>query len=217
MMRPAAAVLALALLAMPVPAPAQAPAPVAPDIPAQTFSNDPTHTTLDFALSHLGFSTYRGRFGDVAIALTLDPQKPETASLHATVRLASLQVPNPPEGFVATLMGPDWFDASAHPEATFTSDRIALTGPDTATITGTLTLHGVSAPLALQARFNGGYGEHPLEARPRLGFSATGTFRRSDFGMAMFVPPAGETFGIGDEITLTIEAEMLGAVIDKAQ
>lgn len=197
--------------------PTALPAQAVPDIPEQAFVNDPSHTSLDFGVSHLGFSTYRGRFDDVTIALTLDPQRPEAAQLSATVQLASLQVPNPPEGFLATLLGPDWFDAGAHPEASFVSTQVAPTGPDTATITGTLTMHGVSGPLTLQARYNGGYASHPLEPRARMGFTASGTFRRSAFGMGFLVPPPGETFGIGDEVTLTIEAEMLGPLQDAAQ
>ena len=213
MLRPALLLIGLVALAVPAAALAQA----VPDIPEQAFTNDPSHTSLDFAVSHLGFSAYRGRFGDVAIDLTLDPKDPGRAQLAATVRLDSLQVPNPPEGFVATLLGPDWFDAGAYPEARFVSERIDVTGPDTATVTGTLTLHGVSAPLTLQARYNGGYASHPLEPRARMGFSASGTFRRSDFGMDFLLPPPGGTFGIGDEITLRIEAEMLGPLQAPAQ
>jgi polyisoprenoid-binding protein YceI len=181
-----------------------------PAIPEQVLTNDPTHTTVGFAVSHLGFSTYRGGFGDVAVKLRLDTAHPEAASLDAVVAVDSLIVPNPPEGFIDTLLGPDWFDAAKYPAARFVSDSITLTGPTTADIHGTLTLHGVSGPLTLAATFNGGYAEHPLDQRPRLGFSATGSFNRSDFGMDFFVPPPGETFGIGDAITLTIDVEMVG-------
>ena len=54
-----------------------------PAIPEQVLTNDPSHTTVDFGLSHLGFSTYRGSFGDVAIKLTLDTAHPEAAKLDA--------------------------------------------------------------------------------------------------------------------------------------
>ncbi|MCA8879487.1 MAG: YceI family protein [Rhodobacteraceae bacterium] len=183
-----------------------------PAIPEQVLTNDPSHTTVDFGLSHLGFSTYRGSFGDVAIKLTLDTAHPEAAKLDAVVGIDSLIVPNPPAGFLDTLLGPDWFDAAKYPEAHFVSDSITLTGPTTADIHGTLTLHGVTRTFMLKATFNGGYAEHPLEPRPRLGFAATGSFKRSDFDMGFFVPPAGETFGIGDAVTLTIDVEMIGAM-----
>lgn len=208
-----AVLIAAALGAGPLPGQAQ----TVPQVPEQVFTNDPSHTSVDFAVSHLGFSTYRGSFDDVAITLTLDTAKPESASLRATVDTGSLRVPNPPEGFLDTLLGPDWFHHGKFPEATFVSGKVVKTGPTTADIEGTLTLHGVSAPLTLSARFNGGYDRHPLEPRPRLGFSATATFKRSDFGMAFFVPPPGDTFGIGDEITLSIEAEMLGALLENPQ
>ena len=74
-----------------------------------------------------------------------------------------------------------------------------VTGARTADITGALTLHGVTQPLVLHARFNGA-GVNPLDHAYTSGFEATGVIRRSEFGVAKYVPL------VGDEVTLTISA-----------
>jgi polyisoprenoid-binding protein YceI len=77
-------------------------------------------------------------------------------------------------------------------------------------ITGDLTLHGVTKPVVLEATFNGGYAGHPMDPHARIGFSARGTFNRSDFGMVYGIPAPGTTMGVSDAVNVTIEAEFSG-------
>ncbi|CAN5444608.1 hypothetical protein BH10PSE4_BH10PSE4_28110 [soil metagenome] len=97
-----------------------------------------------------------------------------------------------------------------YPAITFRSTQVVVTGPNTAKITGDLTLHGVTKPVVLEASFNGGYAGFEMDPHARVGFSAHGVFKRSDFGMGFGVPAPGSTMGVGDEVDVRIETEFSG-------
>ena len=180
-------------LVKPVPPPPGEPGePVASHVPdakqpAGLYALDPAHSTVVFKLSHLGFSHYTAGFSKIAGDLQIDPAKPEAAQLSVTIDTKSLTLPAPPAGFHDTLTGKDWLDAARCPQITFKSTKIARTGPDTADVTGDLTLHCVTKPVTLQAKFNGGYPPNAYDGA-RLGFSGKTSFRRSDFGLASGIP-----------------------------
>ncbi|MDB5663406.1 MAG: polyisoprenoid-binding protein, partial [Sphingomonas bacterium] len=79
-----------------------------------------------------------------------------------------------------------------------------------ARITGELTLHGVTKPVTLDAKYNGGWAGIDMDPHARIGFSATGSFRRSAFGVSFGVPAPGTNMGVGDEVQIAIEAEFSG-------
>lgn len=185
-------------------------ASAAPVAPAGHYTLDKAHASLVFRLSHLGFSFYTARFARFDATLDIDPAKPEAARVEATIDPASLDLPAPPEGFKAALLGPDWLDAGAYPTVVFRSTKVTPTGERTAKIAGELTLHGVTKAVTLDATFNGGYAGHPMDPHARIGFSATGAFNRSDFGIAYGIPAPGTTMGVGDEVAVAIEAEFSG-------
>lgn len=203
-------VLALASVAAAVPIPSAAqelPAPV-----AGNFTLDLGHGRLLFRVSHLGFSNYTALFTDFDADLVFDPENPESMSVTATVNVASLEThyPDPALDFNAVITGPDLLDAARFPEMTFRSTQVVLTGTNTADVTGDLTLHGVTRPVTLSVVYNGGYGSHPLDpGGARIGFSATGSLNRSDFGMPYGIPAPGSTMGVGDRVEILIEAEFI--------
>ena len=89
-----------------------------------------------------------------------------------------------------------------------TSTSVTLTGPNTADVTGDLTLHGVTRPITLAVAYNGGWGAMPMDpAGARIGFSATGRLNRSDFGIGYGLPAPGTTMGVWDEVKIEIETE----------
>lgn len=189
---------------------AAAAAPSIEGLPAGDYKLDPTHSTLIFSASHLGFSNYTAQFTTFNADLKLDPANPGEAVLTASVDPASLWLPNPPAGFVDEIKGKDWIDALQFPQITFQSTTIAKTGENTANVAGNLTLHGVTKPIMLEVVFNGGYAGHQYEPNARLGFSARGTFKRSDFGIAYGIPSPGSNMGVSDEVKVTIETEFTG-------
>ncbi|HWU50627.1 MAG TPA: YceI family protein, partial [Asticcacaulis sp.] len=94
------------------------------------------------------------------------------------------------------------------------STAITRTGPATADISGNLTLHGVARPVVLHVRFNGGYPGLPgYDPNARIGFSATGSLKRSDFGISFGVPQAGSSMGVSDQVDFQIETEFTGPAL----
>lgn len=195
--------------AAPEPA-AAAPAAEPVKLPAGEYRLDRSHASVTFRVNHLGFSTYAAGFDEVDATLNLDPANPAASSLTATIRPASLDLPTPPEGFLEEMLGETWFDAAAHPEIRFQSASIVQTGPDTADVTGDLTLRGITKPVTLGVTFNGGWEGIPPDPFARAGFSATGTLKRSDFGMAFGIPEPGSEMGVSDEVAFAIETEFTG-------
>ncbi|PQA88816.1 polyisoprenoid-binding protein [Marinicaulis flavus] len=200
------------------PAKQAADAPSASEAPAQAITApageyrlDKSHANLVFRVDHLGFSHYTGIFADYDATLQFDPAAPENMSVEAVIMAPSLTVPAPPEGFHATLLGPDWFDADEYPQITFRSTKVTQTGPRKATVEGELTMLGVTAPVSMEAEFIGGYaGYPPYDPNARIGFSAHGILSRSDFGFTQGLPPEGSTMGVGDAVSFQIDAEFTG-------
>lgn len=194
------------------PEPAVPPAATDP-LPAGTYKIDRAHTSLLFRVSHLGFSNYTARFKHVEATLELDPANPSAARLEAKIDPKSLETDYPDPAtldFNAQLTGPEWLDAAKYPEITLRSTAIELTGENTANITADLSLHGVTKPITLVATFNGGYAGHPFDRAARIGFSAHGSFKRSDFGIAYGIPAPGTTMGVSDDVEVIIETEFSG-------
>jgi polyisoprenoid-binding protein YceI len=192
--------------------PEVAPAVSAPPVvlPAGDYRLDKSHASVTFTVNHLGFSTYTAGFDDIDASLKLDPANPAAASLTATIKPASLDLPSPPEGFLKDMLGPTWFDAAAFPDVTFRSTAIVLTGPETADVTGDLTIKGITKPVTLAVVFNGGWEGIPPEPFARAGFSAKGALKRSDFGMLFGIPQPGTETGVSDEVAFDIETEFRG-------
>ena len=218
MYRFAPSLLALALIACGAPtqtAPEQPPAEAAVEhtAPAGAYTLDKAHGSLVIRVNHISYSNFTARFTNWDASLSLDPAAPENSSISVTIDPRSITSDNPPPGFIDTMRN-DFLQASAHPEIAFRSTRVERTGPNTARITGELTLLGVTKPVTLEARFNGGYAGMPVyDPNARVGLSATGSFNRSDFGMTYGLPPEGTTLGVGDRVDLVIETEFSGPAL----
>ena len=193
----------LFLAALTVPAIAQMPkeAPGAPDakrVTAGTYKVDSGHTQVLFEINHLGFSEYSGMFVEPAGSLTLDPANPSAAKVDITFPIAKVRTTV--AALDEHLKKPDFFDAAKYPEGRFTSTKVVVSG-NNAQITGDLTLHGVTKPVTLAARFVGaGTMAMGGPAKLNVGFQATTTIKRSDFGISGGIPL------VGDQVKLTINA-----------
>lgn len=208
-----AAILLAGVLASPPGAAAPGLVDLAPDVPAGIYRLDPTHASLLFRVDHMGFSRYTARFTRFDARLSFDPAAPAQATLSATVDATSLETdfPFPDQvDFDAQLQGEEWLDTAAHPEMTYRSRRVEMTGVNTARIHGDLTLRGVTRPVILEAAFNGGYPGMAMDPHARIGFSAEGTLNRSEFGMDYGIPEPGSNLGVGDAVDIIIELELSG-------
>ncbi|ACI51938.1 YceI family protein [Gluconacetobacter diazotrophicus PA1 5] len=167
---------------------AQTPAKPA-DVQGGTYQVEPSHTQVGFSLLHFGFTYYSGLFSNVSGTLTLDPKAPSGSALNVTIPVASVQTTS--GKLDEELKGAEWFDAAQFPNATFTSTKVIPTGKDRATVTGNLTIHGITKPETLKVRFIGA-GVNPMDKKYTVGFEATGTVNRSDFGVKKYVPYVGD-------------------------
>jgi polyisoprenoid-binding protein YceI len=195
--------LAIAVAACLLALPAQAQAPAAPPgavdvsrVAAGTYAADKDHTQVVWSVEHMGFSTLYGMFGQIAGTLTLDPAKPDAAALAIDIPMSGLTVTSPE--FAHHLSTPDLFDTAKVPAGRFVSTAVKANGTE-AEITGDLTLHGVTRPVILHARFTGA-GVNPMSKAATVGFAATAKVKRSDFGVGYGVPV------VGDEVELKITA-----------
>lgn len=193
------------------PAAAMTPAKPAPanEAPPGRYKLDENHASVTFRVNHLGMSRYTARFTDIVADLQFDPANPAAMSVSATIDPRSIETDfhgDKPD-FDAELARPSWLDAAKFPKISFKSTKVDVTGPATANVTGDLTLHGVTRPVMLEATFNGGSKPSAMDPGSRIGFSAQGSLKRSEFGVSYGVPPAGSNFGVGDEVEFFIEAE----------
>lgn len=172
----------------------------APSVPKGTYKIDPRHAQVIFMVRHMGLSTFYGRFGAVNGTLTVDPAAPDQSTLDATIDMTGL---NSHDTELDGVLKDSVFDVAKYPTVTFKATKIAVTGDNTGTVTGDLTIKGVTKPVALNVTFNGGRNS-PIPFEPyRLGFDATGTVSREDFGLTGYI------WGgfVGDAVTIAIEAE----------
>lgn len=194
---------ALIALAVPLTVPllAQLPKepPGAPDISritAGTYRINPEHSQVLFTVDHFGFSDYTGQFTRPAGTLTLDPAKPQDTKIDITIPIANVLTTVP--ALDAHLQKPEFFDAARFPTARFVSTKVDISGTK-GFVAGRLTLRGVTHPVILAVRLIGA-GQGMADHRTNVGFSATATIQRSDFGMTYLVPL------VSDRVALAINA-----------
>lgn len=166
-----------------------------------TYKLDPTHTDVLFTWNHLGFSNPTGHFGQIEGTLIYDEADPTRSSVEATLPLAGLDT------HVAKLdehlKKDEFLDAAKYPTITFKSTKVETAGSGKLKVTGDLTLRGVTKPVVLDVKLNGA-GPHPMKKVPAIGFDATATIKRSEFGIDAYVP------NISDELKISITTEALG-------
>jgi polyisoprenoid-binding protein YceI len=169
-----------------------------------TYKADPDHTLVLWTVDHLGFTPYTGIFGAVTGTLTLDPKNPNGAKVDVTIPVSKVITAS--AGLTAHLLRagkdggkPDFFGPDPA-DARFVSTSVVANGQK-AKITGNLTLNGVTRPVTLDASFYGA-GKMPanMGGQENVGFRATGTIKRSDFGVMMGIPL------VSDDVALEIAA-----------
>lgn len=159
---------------------------------------DPTHTATVFSWNHFGFSTPSANFSDIQGVIKVDNAKPANSSVNVTIPLSSVNTNVP--ALDKEFQEEAWFNAAKYPNITFKSTKVETKDKKHFKITGDLTVKGVTKPVVLDAILNK-QGEHPMAKVPAIGFNATTSFKRSDFGLGNYVP------NVGDKITVNITTE----------
>jgi polyisoprenoid-binding protein YceI len=164
---------------------------------------DTNHSSVGFAIRHLGVSKVRGRFGRFDVQLHVG-ETLDDSSLSATIDLASLDTGNGDRD--AHVLSPDLLDVARRPTMTFRSTHITGSGNDWA-VAGDVTIGDVTQPLALAVDFGG------IEAFPggprHAGFEATGELRRKAFGIDIAMPPGVSGALLGDVVKFELDIQLL--------
>ena len=161
---------------------------------------DKMHSYLNFRIDHLGLSKIIGRFNDFQATLDFDPQNPTAMRLTGVVAANSIDINN--TDLENTLQESDWLDSERFPQIVFTSESVNVTDANQFAVNGTLSMRGISKPVTLEARFNGG-ADNIITRKYTIGFQANARILRSEFGMDTFTAFAG------DEIEIELHGEFL--------
>lgn len=169
---------------------------------------DPAHTQVTASWSHFGFSNPFANFGQADGTIVYDADNVAASSVKVTLPLAGLDTTVPK--LDEHLKSADFFDAAKYPAITFSSTKVESAGERKLRVTGDLTVHGVTKPVVLDVVLNGA-GLHPMRKVPAIGFDATTTLKRSDFGVAAYVP------NVSDEIRIRITTEAAAQTHERAK
>jgi polyisoprenoid-binding protein YceI len=160
---------------------------------------DSAHSEVNFTIKHLGISNVRGHFGKVDATIVYDDKDISKSTVNATIDITGIDTGQAPRD--NHLKSDSFFDIAKYNTATFVSTSVAKTATGLA-VSGNLTLHGVTKPVVLQV-------EGPsapitgMDKKPHVGFSASTTIHRLDFGIGSTFPTAV----VGDEVQLTIDLD----------
>jgi polyisoprenoid-binding protein YceI len=167
-----------------------------------TYAIDPSHTSVEFVVRHLMITRVRGRFSGVAGTIELRPGAEVPTAIQARIEAATIDTREPQRD--THLQSADFLEVEVHPALEFVSTRIDG-GAKKFTIYGDLTIHGVRREVALEAEFEGRV-QDPWGGQ-RVGYRATTTINRKDFGLTWNA--ALETGGVvvGDEVRIELDVE----------
>ncbi len=190
--------------------------PALVDVAAATYSIEKTHAFMTVKVGHGGgISQYRISFTDFDGTLDFDPADPTSSSISFSINPLAVETNYPGDykaghadsGFETwnedISRNARWLNADEHPEITFVSTAVEKTGDLSGTVTGDLTLLGVTQPVTLDVTYNGLANPPWFGERDVIGFDASTTVLRSDFGMTAAIP------SIGDEVTVEFSGEFL--------
>lgn len=159
---------------------------------------DPGHTVVLATWNHFGYSNPSANFGGATGTIVYDAAAPEQSSVEVVLPMSGLDAFVPK--LTEHLRSADFFDAETYPQASFRSTSVKALGAGRLEVAGMLDLHGVQKPVVLDVKLNKA-AAHPMSKADAIGFDATATIKRSDFGIDRFVPM------VSDEIALRITTE----------
>ncbi|MEP5760330.1 MAG: YceI family protein [Litoreibacter sp.] len=165
---------------------------------ADKYTLDSSHSQVLFNYDHIGFSTTYGMFSGIDGEILFDEANPSASSVNVSIPVKSMFTGwEKREGH---FLSADFFNVEESALVTFKSTSIEVTGENTANITGDLTMAGVTKAVVLDATLNK-TGIHPQANKPWLGFDATTSVLRTDFGLGKFAP------NVSDEVKIAISVE----------
>ena len=178
---------------------------------------EPGHSAAAFSVRHMMVSQMRGLFKNVRGHVDFDPDNPAgPAAVEAEFDAAAIWTGDTDRD--AHLRGAEFLDAEHHPRVSFKSREVRHLGGDDYLVAGELTLRGVTRPVELKARYLGTWqcpywtGERDLGPVGRVGFTATTTINRHDYGVSWNAPMDRGGVVVGDLVEITLDVEAILAV-----
>jgi polyisoprenoid-binding protein YceI len=170
-------------------------------VPTGTWTVDPAHSKVGFGVKHMGIATVRGVFREFAGTLEIGDE----VRASGTIQVASVDTNDP--GRDEHLRSPDFFDAAAHPELTFTGTRVVPVDDETFDVVGDLTLAGVTREVTLRTEVQG------VDVDPwgneRVGLEITGQISRGDFGMTFNQALGSGNVLVADKVKLALDVSAI--------
>lgn len=170
---------------------------------AGTWSLDPSHSSIEFSVRHLGLAKVRGRFGTFTGAIVI-AEDPAQSSVNVAVEVASIDTRDDKRD--EHLRTNDFFSAPEFPTMTFASTSVTGSGTERK-VTGDLTIRGTTKQVTLDATFEG-TATDPWGGS-RAAFSATAEVDREDFGMTWNAALEAGGVLVGKKVKIEIEAEAI--------
>lgn len=176
---------------------------------AEGYEIDPAHSTVGFAVKHLGVSTVRGHFSKFSGTVDINDKDHSKDKVNVTIDANSISTDN--EKRDGHLKSPDFFDTAKYPTITFVSKSVKGEGAGKAEVTGDLTMHGVTKPVVLQVTDLTPDMTSPMDKKAHRGASATATINRQDFGVKWNAPISGKAgdVAVSDEVKLAFDVELV--------
>lgn len=171
-----------------------------------TWQIDPDHTSAQFAIRHLMVSTVRGTIGPVTGTVTIDDVDPSKSAVSAAIDAKGIDTRNQKRD--DHLRSADFFDVAKHPRLTFTSKKVEKSGDGAYTVTGDLTIRGVTREVVLAIEGSPTPMQDP-SGNTKLGGSATTRINRKDFGLNWSKALDGGGLVVGDDVDITIDIELV--------
>jgi polyisoprenoid-binding protein YceI len=169
-------------------------------IPTGTWTVDPAHSQVGFAVKHMGIATVRGEFTEIEGTLEIGEDL-ASSKAYGTVKTASVDTNQPDRD--AHLRSPDFFDADNYPELRFDATKIEPVDDDTFRITGNLTIHGVTNQITLEAIVDGT--EIDPQGNERVGLEVVGQLSRGDFDMKFNMALGSGNVVVSDKVKLALD------------
>jgi polyisoprenoid-binding protein YceI len=164
-----------------------------------TYTADPVHSSFGFAVRYQGVSVYKGTLSDVTASLS-------DGRLEGSAKVESISI-RQPEQFRAHVLGPEFFDAANHPEVAFVSSDVDLREDGTATVTGDLTIKGITNPVEATGTWTAPAADAFGNTRGHLQLEAVIDRTRYDMNWNLPLPSGGNV--LENDVTLTVDLSLL--------
>lgn len=179
---------------------------------ASTWQIDPAHSSASFSIRHMMISNVRGEFGKVTGSVNWDEADVTKSTAEATIDTTTINTHEPKRD--QHLKSPDFFDVAKYPTITFKSKSVKKAGADRLTITGDLTMHGVTKPVTLEATYTNDELKDPW-GNTRRGASARTKLNRKDFDLKWNQTLESGGVLVGDEVDITLDLELIKKAANK--